>query len=87
PIVSVGAEQKVGLSPAQQRLWDIYCLDKGNSAYHMSGTFDVKGKLDTTQLGNLVNKVLDRHEVLRTRFVHESDSAVVQFVDRSAVMF
>ncbi|MEZ9108356.1 amino acid adenylation domain-containing protein [Vibrio cyclitrophicus] len=87
PIVSVGAEQKVGLSPAQQRLWDIYCLDKGNSAYHMSGTFDVKGKLDTTQLGNLVNKVLDRHEVLRTRFVHESDSAVVQFVDRTAVMF
>ncbi|MGF1848364.1 condensation domain-containing protein, partial [Vibrio lentus] len=68
PIVSVGSERQVALSPAQQRLWDIYRLDKGNSAYHMSGTFQVNGDLDTERLTHLVNKVLERHDVLRTRF-------------------
>ncbi|WP_286298848.1 non-ribosomal peptide synthetase [Vibrio apostichopi] len=86
PIVSVGSEQKVALSPAQQRLWDIYCLDKGNSAYHMSGTFQVNGDLDTERLTHLVNKVLERHDVLRTRFITNATEQVIQFVDKAAVM-
>ncbi|MEL0608899.1 amino acid adenylation domain-containing protein [Vibrio echinoideorum] len=86
PIVSVGHEQQVELSPAQQRLWDIYCLDKGNSAYHMSGTFYVKGHLDIERLSRIVNQVLQRHDVLRTRFITNANESVVQFVDTAAVM-
>ncbi|WP_299141268.1 non-ribosomal peptide synthetase [uncultured Vibrio sp.] len=86
PIVSVGSEQQVSLSPAQQRLWDIYRLDKGNSAYHMSGTFKVNGDLDIDRLTQLVNQVLERHDVLRTRFITSATEQVIQFVDKAAVM-
>ncbi|OBT26049.1 non-ribosomal peptide synthetase [Vibrio tasmaniensis] len=87
PIVSVGSERQVALSPAQQRLWDIYRLDKGNSAYHMSGTFQVNGDLDTERLTHLVNQVVDRHDVLRTRFITNATDQVIQFVDNAAVMY
>ncbi|MEG3221808.1 amino acid adenylation domain-containing protein [Vibrio gigantis] len=87
PIVSVGSEQQVELSPAQQRLWDIYCLDKGNSAYHMSGTFHVNGELDIERLTAFVNQVLERHDVLRTRFITNATGQVIQFVDKAAAMY
>ncbi len=75
------------LSPAQQRLWDIYCLDKGNSAYHMSGTFHVNGELDIERLTAFVNQVLERHDVLRTRFITNATGQVIQFVDKAAAMY
>ncbi|MCV2401574.1 amino acid adenylation domain-containing protein [Marinomonas sp. C2222] len=57
------------LSPAQKRMWDIYELDPANSAYHMSGAFDIQGELDLTKLENSLSKIIDKHQILRTRFV------------------
>lgn len=57
------------LSPAQKRMWDIYELDAANSAYHMSGAFDVRGELNVSSLEKALLKVVDKHQILRTRFI------------------
>jgi len=86
PIVAGETSAEASLSPAQKRLWDIYCLDKGNSAYHMSGAFSVCGQLDVVKLTSYVNQVLQRHHVLRTRFITTEQDGVVQFVDSALTL-
>ncbi|MBW3694980.1 amino acid adenylation domain-containing protein [Vibrio sp. T187] len=86
PIVAGAEGEKAPLSPAQKRLWDIYCLDQGNSAYHMSGAFNVVGQLDKVKLESVINQVLQRHQVLRTRFITEQDGETYQHVDLNSVL-
>ena len=53
---------------AQQRLWFLNQLDPDSSAYNLSLTFRVRGRLDTAALEYALNALVQRHEVLRTTF-------------------
>ncbi|HET8773600.1 MAG TPA: amino acid adenylation domain-containing protein, partial [Thermoanaerobaculia bacterium] len=58
------------LSLAQQRLWFLDQLDKAASAaYHMPAALRLTGDLDEAALQATLDRVVARHEVLRTRFV------------------
>ncbi|MFI9388345.1 condensation domain-containing protein [Kutzneria sp. NPDC052558] len=55
---------------AQQRMWFMCQLNpRAHRAYHMSGAFDVDGTLDVDVLRAAAEILVERHEVLRTRFV------------------
>ncbi|MBW4649611.1 MAG: amino acid adenylation domain-containing protein [Kastovskya adunca ATA6-11-RM4] len=56
------------LSFAQQRLWFIDQLEKGNPAYNISVGIHLKGSLDVTVLERSLNEIVRRHEALRTSF-------------------
>jgi acyl-CoA synthetase (AMP-forming)/AMP-acid ligase II/acyl carrier protein len=56
------------LSFAQQRLWFIDQLEKGNPAYNISVGIHLKGSLDVTALEQSFNEIVRRHEALRTSF-------------------
>jgi hypothetical protein len=43
-------------------------MDPGSSSYNMSNAFLLKGELNLAVLEQSVNKIVDRHEVLRTTF-------------------
>ena len=55
------------LSFSQQRLWFLDQLGAG-AAYNMPWAFRLKGELDVAALEHSINSVIERHEVLRTRF-------------------
>ncbi|MGD2087794.1 MAG: amino acid adenylation domain-containing protein [Candidatus Aminicenantes bacterium] len=57
------------LSFAQERLWFLDRLEGPNSTYNVWLVFQLKGLLQTKQLENSVNTVVQRHEILRTTFV------------------
>ncbi|HET8799289.1 MAG TPA: condensation domain-containing protein, partial [Thermoanaerobaculia bacterium] len=58
------------LSLAQQRLWFLDQLDKAASAaYHIPTALRLRGRLDVDALQATLDRILARHEVLRTRFV------------------
>ena len=57
------------LSYAQQRLWFIEELEPGNRAYHMTIPLRIHGALDRAALGRSLESMVERHEMLRTRFV------------------
>ena len=53
---------------AQQRLWFIDQLESGSPFHNISGAFRIEGRLDVCALSYAFNRVVERHEVLRTIF-------------------
>jgi amino acid adenylation domain-containing protein/non-ribosomal peptide synthase protein (TIGR01720 family) len=85
PIVPAEEVRDVPLSPAQKRLWDIYQLDAGNSAYHISGGFELTGDLSTDKMELALAEVMSKHHALRTRFVVSGQGEPKQHVDQHCI--
>ncbi|MFT5757209.1 MAG: amino acid adenylation domain-containing protein [Alteromonadaceae bacterium] len=80
----VDRKQPLPLSFAQQRLWFIDQIDKqGSAAYNMTGCLRLLGKLDERALNKAFERIIERHEVLRTRFV-TIDGQARQIIDNSS---
>ncbi|MGI9304912.1 MAG: condensation domain-containing protein, partial [Gammaproteobacteria bacterium] len=70
PILPINRGQPLPLSFAQQRLWFLDQLDSAASAaYHMPTGLRLAGTLDRTALRATLDRLVARHEVLRTTFV------------------
>ncbi|QEO26488.1 hypothetical protein F0H32_10100 [Xanthomonas translucens pv. undulosa] len=55
---------------AQQRLWFLARLDpRGSTAYHLAGGLRLHGSLDEDALHAALDRIVERHEVLRTCLV------------------
>ncbi|KZM69085.1 non-ribosomal peptide synthetase [Nocardia terpenica] len=59
---------RVPLSLAQQRMWVINQLDPESPSYNIPLAIRLTGALDVPALRRAVTDVLERHEVLRTRY-------------------
>ena len=70
------ADAKIPLSFAQERLWflDRLSPDAG-AAYHLGRALSLYGALDAEVLQWSLNRIVERHEALRTVFVSESGRA------------
>ena len=71
-VPSVGRVGRAGilaLSYAQSRLWFLDRLEGGSSRYHMAQAVRLRGVLDVAALSGAVERLVSRHEVLRTRIV------------------
>lgn len=68
PLEPADRSQPVPLSYAQQRLRFLDELEPGNSLYNMPFGLEVEGELDMEALQAAVERVVERHEVLRTVF-------------------
>ncbi|WP_152980132.1 condensation domain-containing protein, partial [Pseudomonas corrugata] len=68
-IMPVSREQALPLSFAQQRLWFLAQLDNASAAYHIPTGLRLRGALDTAALGRALDRIVARHEALRTTFV------------------
>ncbi|WP_053213536.1 non-ribosomal peptide synthetase [Pseudomonas sp. Q12-87] len=71
------------LSFAQQRLWLEQQRDPSRSAYNLPRALRLTGALDADALEQALNRVTDRHDILRTAFA-EIDGAATQVVERNA---
>jgi amino acid adenylation domain-containing protein len=75
--------QPLPLSLAQQRLWFLDQLDKAAStAYHMPAALRLTGQLDRSALHATLDRLVERHESLRTRFV-AIDGVPYQHIDEA----
>lgn len=63
----------VGAPSAEQaQLWFIDSLSPGGAAYHTAFTVELEGPLDAAALARAWAALLERHEVLRSRWVNAS---------------
>jgi amino acid adenylation domain-containing protein len=83
PLLPSDRNRDVPLSFAQQRLWFLDKLDPKNAAYNISWTMRISGPLNTRALELSLNRVVERHEVLRSRF-SISHEQPVQMADVAA---
>jgi amino acid adenylation domain-containing protein len=80
PVVPVARGARSPLACGQERLWILDQLGFSGSAYNMPLVLHLEGDLDVAALEQALNQLIDRHEILRTRFT-ESSGGVVQLTD------
>ncbi|HET7461389.1 MAG TPA: amino acid adenylation domain-containing protein, partial [Longimicrobium sp.] len=69
PIVPVERGGRLALSFAQQRLWFLEQLGELGSTYHIPMRLRLRGALDRAALARALERIVARHESLRTVFV------------------
>ncbi|RAL24620.1 non-ribosomal peptide synthetase [Thermoflavimicrobium daqui] len=66
---------------AQERLWIMQELDKNQPVYNEPIAFRIKGHLNSTALIHALQKIVERHETLRTSFKMEDEQLTQVIVD------
>ena len=77
-IVPAKRSGRLPLSFAQQRLWFLAQMEGGSAAYHIPFGLHLKGDLNRTALGRALDRILVRHEILRTTFAFLDGEPVQQ---------
>ncbi|MBP0943701.1 non-ribosomal peptide synthetase, partial [Pseudomonas alliivorans] len=75
----------VPLSFAQQRLWFLAQMEDANSAYNIPLGLQLTGQLDTRALKRALERIVVRHDSLRSRFIQQEGEARVQAAPVSVV--
>jgi len=79
-LVATQRPERLPLSFAQQRLWFIaHTGSTAQAAYHLSVELRLHGLLDEAALRTALDRIVQRHEALRTHF-HSVDGRPVQHV-------
>ncbi len=68
PIAHQPRGAEVPLSFAQQRFWFLDRYEQDRSAYVQTSAFRLKGRLDPAALRRALDRIVERHEILRTTF-------------------
>ncbi|CPK06615.1 non-ribosomal peptide synthase [Burkholderia pseudomallei] len=76
PIPLTPRDGRIALSLAQQRLWFLTQLEGVSEAYHMSGAVRLDGLLNREVLQRALNRIVMRHEALRTCFAREEGEPI-----------
>ena len=69
PIVPIPRDGPLPLSFAQQRLWFLAQMEGVSAAYNVPGALRLSGRLDRAALRRALDRIVERHEMLRTTFV------------------
>lgn len=76
PILPISREGEIPLSFAQQRLWFLDQLEGQNAVYNMPAALRLTGSLCVEALEQTLNKIVERHEALRTTFAVRNERPV-----------
>ncbi|MDR6651068.1 amino acid adenylation domain-containing protein, partial [Chitinophaga ginsengisegetis] len=87
-IQPVAPASDYAVSDGQRRLWVLSQLEDSSRAYHLSGQMEVEEMFRSSHLETAINRVIGRHEILRTVFREGAGSGLRQVVlEPSAAVF
>ncbi|MGB8190689.1 MAG: amino acid adenylation domain-containing protein, partial [Chitinophagaceae bacterium] len=66
------------VSPSQKRIWVLSQMNGGNTAYNISGSWSLQGKIDTEKMEAALQHIVQRHESLRTGFCLQGEDLYQQ---------
>ncbi|WP_419789495.1 amino acid adenylation domain-containing protein [Pseudomonas edaphica] len=76
PMRAIGRDQPLVLSFAQERQWFLWQLDPQSAAYHIPSILRLSGRLDLHALQCSFDRLVARHESLRTRINQQGERTV-----------
>ncbi len=68
-------------STSQKKMFLLSQYEGGEIAYHITLPFIIKGKLDRQKLEQAINKIVERHDILRTKFYLKDSKIQSEVVD------
>lgn len=68
------------LSSSQRRLWLASLFEDEHFAYNMAGVHLFEGNLNSAALEYAFNRLIERHEILRTVFKEDEQGAIRQYI-------
>ena len=78
PLIPVAASYPI--SSAQKRIWVLSQFKDGSAAYNIPGVYVFEGALDIAALAHAFNRLITRHEILRTVFREDETGEIRQFI-------
>jgi amino acid adenylation domain-containing protein len=81
PLRVADREQRIPLSFGQKRLWFLAQTEEASQAYHIPMAVCLRGDLDAHALGRALDRLVARHEALRTTFAWSDGEPVQQIGD------
>ncbi|MCW1243504.1 amino acid adenylation domain-containing protein, partial [Pseudomonas sp. SAICEU22] len=82
--VPVKRPARLPLSFEQQRLWFLEQLSVGGGEYNVVSAVQLDGELNAQALRTALNSVVQRHEILRSRIVRDTDDELALVIDAQA---
>ena len=82
PLTPAGRTEPLPLSFSQARIWNFSRTPTGSAASTMARIYRIIGPLDPTLLGDCMDDLARRHDILRTTFA-QHDGRPMQIVDPS----
>jgi amino acid adenylation domain-containing protein/non-ribosomal peptide synthase protein (TIGR01720 family) len=73
PIDPITEQTDYRLSSSQRRLWVLSKFDAASEAYNMPQLFRLHGRLNDVAFIKAYSSVLERHEILRTVFIEDTE--------------
>jgi amino acid adenylation domain-containing protein len=83
PIERADRGARLPLSFAQQRLWFLEQMGELGSTYHLATRLRLQGELDRGALVRTLDRIVERHEALRTTFVMMEGEPVQRIAEES----
>lgn len=65
---------------SQRRLWTLSQFEGGSAAYNITNVLELKGALDISLFQKSVDKLIERHESLRTAFKRDEWGTLHQYI-------
>ncbi|HTI07358.1 MAG TPA: amino acid adenylation domain-containing protein, partial [Puia sp.] len=75
---------QVPVSPSQRRLWILSQSEESNITNNISRIYILEGSLDRQAMETSFEKLIDRHESLRTTFRQDTEGDIVQVIHRAS---
>jgi NRPS condensation-like uncharacterized protein len=72
------------LSHAQRRLWVLNQLGEEDGSFNIPMMYTITGAIDRTTFEQVLQTIVERHEILRTTFVEVDDDPMQRVADASA---
>ncbi|UII29505.1 amino acid adenylation domain-containing protein [Fulvivirga maritima] len=81
----IGQKEHYTASSAQERLYLEHFRDVNDLTYNIATAYKVVGEIDVDKFSNVFQKLVDRHENLRTSFSQTDDGDIVQKIHEGVV--
>jgi len=78
-----GVVAEFPLSTTQTRCWFLDRMKPGNTSLNIAVRWEVRGKVRAESIERAFQHVIERHEILRTRFVEVDGNPVQQVMERA----
>ncbi|MFJ3451792.1 condensation domain-containing protein, partial [Pseudomonas sichuanensis] len=85
PVFKRHGDEPLQLSYAQERQWFLWQLDPQSTAYHVPAALTLHGTLDLAALEQSFQALVQRHESLRTTFIHDGQQALQRVASEASV--